>query len=303
MLSFSHGLLRQIELLWLSAQRRGGGPLLAAGRKKWPAGGTEMTGHRDYSPGDDFHAIDWAIFARRNELHVKLFEGQADRDLYLLLDCSPSMALGRPSKFRVARRIAAALGYASLLNLDRLMVSVFADRLVDSLPPLRHASRVLRLLEFLEGQSPRGQKTDLLRAAGALVAHPHRGGTVLVISDLYAPEGFHRGLDLLQYHGFDPRIVHVIDPRDADPTLLGDTNLIDIESRVGLAVTITERTVRRYRELLAEFHESVRHYCRRRGMVYLPISCNRTEEEVMLRVLGCRHERSEARIQPAAAMS
>ena len=38
----------------LSAERTGGSPLLAAARKKLPGGGTEVTGHRDYSPGDDF---------------------------------------------------------------------------------------------------------------------------------------------------------------------------------------------------------------------------------------------------------
>ena len=71
---FSPGLLKRTELLSLWAQRTGGSPLLAAARKKLPGGGTEVTGHRDYSPGDDFQAIDWALYARRSELCVKLFE-------------------------------------------------------------------------------------------------------------------------------------------------------------------------------------------------------------------------------------
>ncbi len=53
---FSPGLLKRTELLSLSAQRTGGSPLLAAARKKLPGGGTEVTGHRDYSPGDDFQS-------------------------------------------------------------------------------------------------------------------------------------------------------------------------------------------------------------------------------------------------------
>ena len=146
-----------------------------------------MTGHRDYSPGDDFHAIDWTLCARRNELYVKLFEGQSDRDVHLLVDCSPSMGLGRPAKFHLARQIAAALGYVSLMNLDRLVVAAFADGLAADLPPLRHASRVLRLLRFLEELSPLGAKTDLLRAVEMFVRRPQRQGPVVVISDLYDP--------------------------------------------------------------------------------------------------------------------
>ena len=308
MAPFSPGLLKRTELLSLSAARTGGSPLLAAARKRLPGGGTEVTGHRDYSPGDDFHAIDWTLCARRNELYVKLFEGQPDRDVHLLLDCSLSMGLGRPAKFQLARQIAAALGYVSLMNRDRLVVAAFADGLAADLPTLRHVSRVLRLLGFLEELSPQGKKTDLLRAVEMFLRRPRRQGPVVVISDLYDPAGFQPGFDMLRFYGYDPRLVHVIDPRDAEATLLGDAELSDVESPTGTNVTITERTVRRYRALVAEFHESVRAYCRRRGMVYMPIPCDMDEDEVFLRVLGCRRDqaaagaRAAARLQPGVAV-
>lgn len=302
---FSPGLLKRTELLALSAARTGGSRLLAEARKKLPGGGTEVTGHRDYSPGDDFHAIDWALCARRNELFIKLYEGQSDRDVHLLLDCSPSMGLGRPPKFHLARQIAAALGYVTLMNLDRLVVAAFADGLAADLPPLRHASRILRLLRFLEELSPLGTKTDLLRTIEMFVHRPQRQGPVIVISDLYDPAGFQRGFDLLRFYGYDPRLVHLIDPTDAEPdesALLGDVELIDIESQAGTTGTITERTVRRYKALVADFHESVREYCRRKGIAYMPIPCDMAEDEVFLRVLGCRRDRP-AQLEPAVASS
>jgi uncharacterized protein (DUF58 family) len=285
---FSPGLLKRTELLSLQARRTGGSPLLAAARKKVPGGGTEVTGHRDYSPGDDFQAIDWTLCARRDELYVKLYEGQTDRDVHLLLDCSPSMGLGCPPKFHLARQIAAALGYVSLLNGDRLIVAAFAEGLVADLPPLRHASRIFRLLRFLEALAPLGRRTDLLRAVEMYVRPPQRRGPIVVISDLYDPARFQRGFDLLRFHGYDPRLVHLVDPSDAEPTLLGDAELVDVESRVGVSVTITQRTVRRYRALLAEFHESVREFCRRHDVVYLPIPCDLAEDVVFPRVLGGR---------------
>ncbi len=299
---FSLGLLKRTELLSLRAQRTGGSPLLAAARKKLPGGGTEVTGHRDYSPGDDFHAIDWTLFARRNELSIKLFEGQSDRDLHLLLDCSSSMGLGHPAKFQMARQIAAALGYASLLARDRLLVAAFADGLVADLPPLRHPSRVLRLLRFLEALSLEGKNTNLLRAVEMFVRRPQRSGPVVVISDLYDPDGFHRGFDLLRFYGYEPRLVHILDPSDAGPSLLGDVEFIDVESQTAAIATITERTVRRYRALVAEFHESVREYCRRRGIVCMPISCDMDEHEALLRVFGCRSDLPASQLPSALAL-
>ncbi len=144
---------------------------------------------------------------------------------------------------------------------------------------------------FLEALSPRGKKTDLLRAVEMFVRRPQRQGPVVVISDLYDPAVFSSGFDLLRFYGYDPRLVHLVDPSDAEPALLGDVELIDVESQTGTNVTITERTVRRYRALVAEFHESVREYCRRRGIVYMPIPCDMPEDEVFLRVLGCRRDR------------
>ena len=60
------------------------------------------------------------------------------------------MGAGRPTKFHVARRIAAALGYLSLARLDRLGMASFADSLAGELPPLRHPTRFPRLLQGLE---------------------------------------------------------------------------------------------------------------------------------------------------------
>jgi uncharacterized protein (DUF58 family) len=293
-------LVKRFEWLSLLAGRAGGSPLLGEAQKRLPGGGTEVTGHREYSPGDDFHAIDWTLCARRDELYVKLFEGHVERDLHLLVDCSPSMGLGRPAKFQVARQVAAALGYVSLLRLDRLTVAAFADDLVAALPPLRHESRALRLFRFLENLSPRGVKTDLVRAVETFVRRPQRSAPVIVISDLYDTEGWSRSLDLLRFHGYDPRIVQVVDPTDADTTLLGDVELIDDESQYSVRATITERTVRRYKQLLAEFHKAVRGYCRRKGVAHVVVACDMPEDEVYRCVLGCCRT-ADATLQKAIA--
>ena len=297
---FSPDLLTRFKRLFLIAERSGSGRMLSDVPRKLPGGGTEVTGHRDYSPGDDFHAIDWTLCAKRDELYVKLFEGHVDRDVHLLVDCSPSMGLGRPAKLQVARQVAAALGYASLLRLDRLTVAAFADRLVAAMPPLRHKSRAVQLFRFLESLSPRGAKTDLVRAVRSFLRQPQRNGPVVVISDLYDIDGWSRGLDLLRFHGYDPRLVQIVDPADAETALLGDVEIVDAESQTGIRATVTERTVRRYKQLLAEFHESVRDYCRRKGIFHILLPSDTQEDEVYRRVLGC-YRTAETKRQEAIA--
>jgi uncharacterized protein (DUF58 family) len=280
-----YDLLRRLHYLSLLAQRGGGSPLLAAPKKKLPAGGTEVTALRDYAPGDDYRLVDWAWCARRDELLTRVFEGQPDLHTYLLVDCSASMAAGRPAKFHLARRIAAALGYVSLVRLDRLVVASFAGSLSGELPPLRHPTRFPRLLQGLDGFSIWPGQTDLAAAVRAFVGRDRRRGPVVVLSDFYDRGGFAPALDLLRYHGYEPRLVQIVDPSEAESRTVGDLELVDVETDEARQVTITPRMAARYRVLLARFQDSLREYCGRRGIPQVRIASTMPEEEILRRVI------------------
>jgi len=293
MASSDFELLKRFHYLSLVARRAGGSSLVSGPRRKLPGGGTEVTGVRDYAPGDDYRHIDWTWCARRDELLTRTFEGDEDRHVYVLLDCSSSMGLGRPPKFQLARRIAAVLGYAALTNLDRLSVAAFSDGIVAETPPLRHLSRTARLLRFLNQLAPQGTTTDLARTAEGLVRRYQRHGPVVVISDLYDPSGFQRGLNVLRHGGYEPRLVHVHDPREARFDLLGDLELFDVESQIGQRVTVTEKAIQRYAELLGEFHRSVEAYCARHGVRRVRVAGDAPEDHVLLTVLGAKRTAAE----------
>lgn len=287
---FDSRLMARFHYLSLLARQAGGRSLLAAPKRKLPAGGTEVTGLRDYSPGDDIRQIDWRWAARCDELLTKVFAGDVDLHAYILLDCSPSMGLGRPPKFQLARRIAAVLGYVSLLSLDRLGVAAFAGSMAADLPLLRGKTRIPALLHFLEHLSLQGTQTDLGRATEVFCRRYQRPGPVVVLSDLYDRQGFRRGLDTLLHHGYEPRVVQIVDPCEADARTLGDVELFDVESGTGRQITITERAAARYRTLYADFCASVRRYCAERHIVCLQLACDAPEEETLLRVIGARGE-------------
>src|SRR6187200_942007 len=50
--------------------------------------------YRAYQPGDELKRIDWNVFARSDKLYVKLYEGETNTRVVILLDMSGSMAYG-----------------------------------------------------------------------------------------------------------------------------------------------------------------------------------------------------------------
>ena len=81
-----------------------------------------------YVPGDDFRHLDWKAYLRLNRLILKLFEEEEDLPIYIFVDSSQSMNYGQPTKLDYARRVAAALCYIGLANLDRVNVISFRRR-------------------------------------------------------------------------------------------------------------------------------------------------------------------------------
>ena len=286
---FDSEFLKKLEYLSLVSRRVFRGSLLAQRRTQRMGGGIEFADHREYTPGDDFRYLDWNVYARHDELLLKRFQEEEDLHVYLLLDASRSMEFGAPSKFDHARQVAAALAYIALADLDRVAVSAFGGDLLADFPLTRGKARILPLLKFLEGLRPDGRVTDLARVAAGFVHRSQRRGLVVLISDLYDPNGFERGLDILRHHGYEPHLLQLFDRREADPKLLGDLELFDVETGTLRKVTITERNLRQYRAIYARFEESIGNYCNKYGL-----GCTRSATDVpfdelilrMMRVAG-----------------
>jgi uncharacterized protein (DUF58 family) len=195
------------------------------------------------------------------------------------------MAVGDPPKFDAARRIAAALAYIALAELDRVAVVAFADRVVSDFPLTRGKERILRLMKFLETLELQGNQTSLTELATALVHRPQRRGLAVVISDLFDPSGCQRGLDVLRYHRYEPTVVHLYDRLEAAPDLLGDVELVDIETGSLRKITITEKNLKQYRRVFREFLDSVQNYCRGYGVGCTTSSTEVAFDELILRMM------------------
>ena len=267
--------LSRLEYLSLISRRVFRGKLLAQRRTKQLGGGIEFADHREYSPGDDLRYLDWQIYARHGDILLKRFQEEEDLHVYILVDVSPSMGHGQPSKFDYARQIAAALGYIALADLDRVAVLAYADSVRQWMPIIRGKDRALGLLKFLDRLSIGGRGTDLEAVARSLVHRAQRRGLVLIVSDLYDQAGFRRGADLLRHRQFEPHLVQVHTADEADPPLRGELELQDVESGEVRQIIISEKRLREYQQKFADFLTGISDYCRAYGL-----SCTQSTTDV-----------------------
>ncbi|MEM9366870.1 MAG: DUF58 domain-containing protein [Planctomycetota bacterium] len=282
---FDSEFLKRLEYLSLLSKRVFRGQLLAQRRTMQVGGGIEFADHREYMHGDDLRYLDWNVYARHGDLLLKRFQEEEDLHVYVLLDGSVSMDRadeGSANKFLLARQIAAAISYIALADLDRVSILSYDDRVRETMPLMRGKDNILTLLRFLESLQCSGQRTDLATAVGDFVQRASRTGLVLVISDLYDQAGFRDGVDRLRHAHFEPHVIQIHTPEEAEPKLLGDVELLDCETGIAKKVTVTERKLRQYRELFQGFLGEVESYCRSRGLSHTRTTTETPFDAVLL---------------------
>ena len=152
--------------------------------------------------------------------------------------------------------------------------------------------RILTLLKFLDDLKCQGAVTNMARTIRAFVNRGQRRGLAIIVSDLYDPEGFQPGLDILRHHRYEPHLVQIYDRKEAEPNLLGDLELFDVESGRVQKMTVTERNLRQYRQVFGRFQESVQNYCNTYGL-----GCTRTLSDVPFDELVLRMMRTAGAVQ------
>jgi uncharacterized protein (DUF58 family) len=206
--------------------------------------GQEYVDHRDYVAGDDFRYIDWQAYGRLDRLFVKVFSQEEELAVYLLIDCSGSMATGDPLKIRMAKQVAAALGYIALGTEDTVTVVPFDNDVRRRMTPVIGRARrrdLVRTIADLE----LGGETSLHRSMMRFLAHFKRRGFVIIISDFLDP-GYAAALRLLHHARFDCLAIQISARSEVDPELKGDLELIDSESSASLTVRLTRSLRQRY---------------------------------------------------------
>jgi uncharacterized protein (DUF58 family) len=232
----------------------------------------EFADFRPYVAGDDLRFLDWNVYARLDRLFLKLYLEEEDLRFRILLDRSPSMEYGTPSKLEYAKKLAASLAYIGLIHQDRVQIAGFAREARTIFGPARGRRQARRLLEMLEGLETEETPGTSLEKSCKDFATTHRGGGLtLLISDLLDRSGFEAGLRYLLAGGRSTEIYvfHVLSPQELEPELAGDLRLVDVEDGATVDVSISAPLLKQYRRTVEAFREDVREYCAGRGMHYV----------------------------------
>lgn len=280
---FDDDFQRRLETLAIVSRRVFAGRMRAERRTKKRGSGIEFADHREYVPGDDFRFIDWGIYQRFGRLLVRLYEEEEDLSIYFLVDCSSSMAFGGAKKFDQARRLTAALAYVGLANLDRVTIVGLADEVVARMPTTRGKARIFKVFQFLRDLEPTG-RTDLGEALRTFVAQHKRRGLAVLVSDLYDPAGFERGINVLRYNKFEPYVLHVVDPNETKLALSGDVRVYDCETGDEREVTITPQLLQRMQEAYRTYAEAIERFCTKNQVPYFRADVETHFDELILQV-------------------
>lgn len=281
---FDEEMQRRLEVLALVARRIYRGRQRAERRTRKTGAGIEFADHREYTPGDDFRYLDLNVYQRTGRLLIRLFEEEEDLSVYVIVDTSRSMEMGDPPKLQYAKRIAAALSYVALANLDRVSVLGFSDQMQTRLAPTRGKNRIFKVFEFLRPLEASGE-TDLKTALRTFAAQNKRRGVAILISDLYDPKSFEDGINQLRYAKFDPYVLHVIDPADARPPLHGDVRLVDHETGETREVTVTPRILEKFAKAHKRYQQEIEEFCGNKQVNYHALPTNVPFDEAVLRIL------------------
>jgi uncharacterized protein (DUF58 family) len=254
--------IRKLDGLYLLARKVLGGSMQADRKSTKKGSGITFADYAEYHPGDDFRSIDWRVYGRFEQLVVKLFEIDEDATVYILLDESPSMK----SKFLTARQLAAGIGYIALHMLDQLCVYGLSDRLQPILERTRGRGKVLPFLRGLEDATTFGSDTNFTACAREFQARHRRKGIIVVISDFLFPSGFDDGLKFLQWNRHEVFCLQVQDENDTKCDWKGDVELTCVETGQRQRLTITPREAKLYEQAVADWNESLRKCCAKRGI-------------------------------------
>jgi uncharacterized protein (DUF58 family) len=245
----------------------------------------EFDGHRPYIPGDDTRWIDWNLFARLEELFVKVFQVEEEVEVLLMVDTSLSMTHPPGVKYDVASAAAAALAYLAFLTSHPVTVIRYAERALDSKGPYRHIQAFPDLTRLLLSPAG-GLGTDLRKSLEPFLLRRRRPVTVVVLSDGFQSEPLGSIVPSLT-GGRGGRVVllRIEDPADLHPPLRGNLLLQDIEGEERRHL-LSDRTLeRQLHQRIAAYFQNLEKGLRQAGGESLVLSAAAPFEEGFLRIL------------------
>jgi len=203
--------------------------------------------------------IDWKIFARTDELHIKQFEEEKCLTVHVILDKSASMSFGKKiKKFEYGAMMGLGFAYLAMKDNDKFEFSTFAEDL-HTLRPRRGMSQLASTIDILNQIHVKGESNfiDSMRRYKKVL---HGKSMVIVISDfLMDLDEIKEGLMRLGKN--ELKVIQILDREEIDMKIQGDVNLHDSESNKVLRTYISRRLREKYKHQLDDHTAGIHDLC------------------------------------------
>jgi uncharacterized protein (DUF58 family) len=219
----------------------------------------DFAAYRQYMPGDEIRRIDWNVFARSDRLYIKLYEGDTNTRVLVLLDISGSMNYGSGDikKIDYARILAACLSYFAHHQRDGVGLLTFDTDVRAHVPSSRRRGQLLTILSEIDRVVP-SQQTEFRKPLRFLAEYLTRRGVIVLISDLYdEPDNIIAGLKALKAKGNDIIVFHIMDHFELTFPFEDMAQFEDMETKRKLHL-IPEYLRKQYLSILSEHMERIR---------------------------------------------
>lgn len=250
----------------------------------------EFADYREYVLGDDIRRIDWNLYSRFEKFFLKLFTDERQMHTQIFIDCSASLGKDNPTKAQYAIATAAALGYLSVHNMDKVSYHLISgDKArnpfgtIVGKRPFFSAISELEKLEFDGG-------SDISRAIIGCQDTGNNDGLTVIISDFFTEGDWRRAVDYLVYKKRQVLLVQILTPEERDPLYTGRVNLIDLESEDfadarNMKINIDRASQLAYEEAMRDFVEGINSFCNSRGATFVSVSTDQPIEKMLFKEL------------------
>ena len=246
----------------------------------------EFADYREYMLGDDIRRIDWNLYSRFEKYFLKLFTDERQMHTQIFLDCSASMSKADPEKAAYAFGAAAALGYLSVHNMDKVSFKLIkGERAEDPYGTIVGKKSFFNAISSLESMTFEGE-SDIGKAVTQCPNMGSNDGLTIIISDFFTELDWKKAVDYLVYKKRQVLLVQVMTPDEVEPLYDGRFDLIDSESEDlsdsrNMRLKINRSMQLAYEEAMKDFVADIKSYCASRGADFITVRTDEPIEKVL----------------------
>ena len=224
----SQDFLKNLDKLSVKINKRTTSQIIGERESIFKGRGTVFSDRRAYTPGDDHKAIDWKVFARIGQLHIKLFEAERSLTTHLILDFSASKGFGKNiSKTEYASMLGLGFAYLALRRNEKFVLSTFSDNL-DVFKPKKGKKQLVSIVNYLNKKKPSGHSRLYYSLSNYKKLIKSRSLIVIISDFLYDVSEIRNAIYSLKNN--ELILIQLLDASERDITLKGDFHLKDSES-------------------------------------------------------------------------